>query len=92
MPVVEFLENIQTIGISKTRAAQIFKIDRSTLVLKITSSNMLVGLDALAAIRLEKICRLAESIVQNSMHKEKRRRALTRVNGWGLGWSCHTPR
>ena len=70
MPVVEFLENIQKIGMSKTRAAQIFKMHRSKLVLKISSDNMLFGINALAAIRLNKLCVLAESIVQNSMHQE----------------------
>ncbi len=68
----EFAANIHKLGITKTRAAQIFKLSRSTLAHKIASNAMLVRTDALAAIRLEKLCSLAEKIVSNSLHIESK--------------------
>lgn len=70
VPVAEFAGNIHKLGISKTRAAQIFKMSRSTLAHKIASNGKLVRIDALAAIRLEKLCNMAEDIASNSLHPD----------------------
>lgn len=68
VPLIKFVENIQKIGISKTRAAEIFKIPRSKLMQRPSEGVMLVKIHALAAIRLEKLIKQAEEIVLNSLH------------------------
>ena len=68
VPVAEFVDAIQKIGLSKSRAAQIFKIPKSKLALKTSDHALLTRTEALAAIRLEKLCSMANALKSTSLH------------------------
>ena len=68
IPVAEFVEIIQKIGLTKKCASQIFNLPKSKLS-NHHENPLLKGTHALAAIlRLEKQLLRAEGIVANSLH------------------------